>query len=225
MKAVFVGSGTQTVMTTRELLHRGVEVIIIERDKARIDELAEELDCGFLHGDGSRPSLLREADPQEDDVLFCLTDSDQTNILAALVGRSVGYRQVVPRIQDPAFEHICIELGLDDTVFPARTVGRLLAGMLGGGDNIELSTFIKGDARVFAFVVSEQDAVAAEELRLPPDTRILCLYRNDEFVPVDPDTRLKADDEVVLITHVERLDELHERWSSTGRSGRHRRSG
>jgi trk system potassium uptake protein TrkA len=102
-------------------------VVIIEQDKERIDALTEEIDCGFLHGDGSKPAILREADPEGTQVLFALTGNDQANILASLVGRSLGFKRVVTKIEDPELEHICKELGLEDVIVPSRTIGRFLA--------------------------------------------------------------------------------------------------
>ena len=46
------------------LLKRGHEVIIIDRDKELLEELGEELDCGYLHGDGSKPAILRAPNPE-----------------------------------------------------------------------------------------------------------------------------------------------------------------
>ena len=69
MRAVFVGAGSLAVMTAHLLLKRGHEVIMIERNKDRIDALSHEIDCGFLHGDGSKPAMLREADPGNTDIL------------------------------------------------------------------------------------------------------------------------------------------------------------
>ena len=153
MRAVFIGTSGITLMAARILLRRGHEVVIIERDRERIEALAGELDCGYIHGDGSKPALLREADPDGTDFLFCLTGNDQSNIIASLVGRSLGYRRVVTRVEDPEFEHICLELGLEDTIVPARTIGRYLADMFAGHDMLELSAMLKDEARVFAFVV------------------------------------------------------------------------
>lgn len=220
MKAVFVGTETLAVMAAHEMLRRGHEVVMIERNKERIDGLAEELGCGFLHGDGTRPAVLREASPGDEDFLFCLTESDQTNIIASLVGRSIGFTNVVTRIQDPSFEHICLELGLNDTIIPAQTIGRYLADMLEGSDLLELSAMIKAEARVFSFVVGTEDAVPISDLQLPADTRVMCLYRDEHFVLPADDTTLHKGDEVVLITHSQQLQALHERWSKTGRSSR-----
>ncbi|NIR59617.1 MAG: TrkA family potassium uptake protein [Gammaproteobacteria bacterium] len=212
MRAVFVGGGSLAVMTARLLLERGHEVVIIERDKERITALSEDLDCGFLHGDGSKPAILEEADPGRTDLLFCLSGNDQANILASLVGRSLGFERVVTKIEDPAFEHICIELGLEDTIIPGRTIGRYLADMLEGQDPLELSAMIKAGARVFSFVAREEDAVPIEALDLPGRARVICLYRDERFLYADAETKLKPGDEVVVLADRKALPALHDRW-------------
>lgn len=212
MRAVFVGAGSITVMAARIMLKRGHEVVIIERDRERIDALGETLDCGFLHGDGSTPALLREADPEHSDCLFCLTGQDQTNILASLVGRSLGYARVVTKIEDPQFEHICIELGLEDTIDPALTIGRYLADMLQGRDLLELSAMVKDEARVFSFIAGDDDAMEVGALGLPDESRVICLYRDGKFRLPEPDDRLQRGDEVIVLTHSRNLAKLQQRW-------------
>ena len=212
MRAVFIGASSLAVMTARFLLKRGHEVVIVERDKERIDALMEEMDCGFVNGDGSKPAILRETDPEATDVLFCLTNHDQANIIASLVGRSQGFARVVTKIDDPEFEHICIELGLADTIIPARTIGRYLADLFEGQDPLELSTMIRDEARALSFVAREQDAVPIKELGLADDSRIVCIYRENKLIMPEGDTKLEAGDEVIIITHRKHLQELKDRW-------------
>jgi trk system potassium uptake protein TrkA len=214
MRAIFVGASTTTVATARMLLKRNHEVVIIEQDKDRIDALAEELDCGFIHGDGGKPAILREVNPERADVLYCLTDNDQANILASLVGRSLGFKRVVTKIQDPEFVHVCIELGLRDTIIPSLTIARHLGEMFEGHDPLEISAKIRGDARIFSFVVHDKDPRRLSELELPKKSRVVCLYRGDEWLLPDEDTRLAPDDEVVIITAAPNLERLTERWSN-----------
>ena len=145
MRMVFVGASPLAEDTARLLVERGNEVVMIDADRSKIDDLAEELDCSFLHGDGSRPHILREVDPQHTDLLFCLTDSDQNNIIAALVGRNLGFTRVVTQIHGSDYEAICLELGLENTIIPSRTIARYLADMAAGVDILELSTVIKGE--------------------------------------------------------------------------------
>ena len=225
MRAVFIGAGVLAATTGELLLGRGHEVVFIEQDKGRIDALAEAMDAGFLHGDGSKPAILREADPERTDFLFCLTGNDQSNILASLVGRSLGFRRVVTKIEDAEFEHICLELGLEDTIVPAATIGRYLADMFRGQDVLELSATIKGEARVFSFVAGEDDAVAVAELGLPEESRVMFFYRENRFHLAAPDSNLKPGDEVVVITHSRNLADLEERWADARKVRRRPRVG
>lgn len=212
MRAVIVGASALGVMTVKMLLERGHEAVMIERDKARIDALADELDCGFLHGDGSTPAVLREADPKATDALFCLTGDDQSNILASLAGRSVGYERVVTKIENPEFEHLCMELGLEDLIIPSRAVGRYLADMFEGKDHMEMLATVKGDARIFSFVADKEDEKRIDELDLPDKSRVMFLYRNDKLILPEREDRLRKEDEVVLVSHQDDLEALEQRW-------------
>ncbi|WP_295886129.1 TrkA family potassium uptake protein [uncultured Thiohalocapsa sp.] len=215
MRTAFIGSNSLTVTTAELLLADGHEVIIVERDRNRIDELSERLDAGFVHGDGTSPTVLRDVEPENTDVLFCLLESDQSNILAALIGRSLGFERVVPRINDRQFQHITDELGLDDTVLPNQAVASHLRDLLGGEKSLELSSVIRDDAAVFSVVAGEDEAGPLEELDLPERTRIVCLYRSERFRLPENTRRIKADDEIILICAREQLDELHRRWGDT----------
>ncbi len=215
MRVVFVGAGQLSIMTAKALISRGNEVVIIEKDKTKIEELSEELDCGFLNGDGSKPAILKEAGPESTDVLFCLTNNDQVNVIASLVGRSLGFSRVVTKIEDPELEHICTELGLTDTIIPTRTISRFLADMAAGQDVFELSTMIRGEARIFSFVAREEhESQSLSELKLPDTARVICLYRDGKFLIADGDKNLRKGDEVVLLTRSENLKELRERFSA-----------
>ncbi|WP_299199367.1 TrkA family potassium uptake protein [uncultured Amphritea sp.] len=214
MKAIFVGASSTAIMTAQFLLKRNHDVIIIERDKDKIDEICNDLDCGFLHGDGSKPSLLRETNPEDTDVLYCLTGHDQTNIIASLVGRSLGFDKVVTKIQDPSYEHICIELGLEATITPSRTIGRHLADMFEGRDLFELSTMFRYDASPFSFVAQEKDVGEVSGLALPKDSRIMCIYRNEKLIIPQEDQLIEEEDEVIIITHRKNLETLRKQLST-----------
>jgi len=212
MRAVIVGAGAIAIIATELLLKRGHEVTIVESSKDRIRELSNELDCGFLLGDGSKPSLLREADPKNTNVLFCLTGNDHVNIIAGLVGQSLGFGRVVVKIEDLQFEHICLELGLKDMIIPARMTGRYLADMFEGQDLLELTAMIKDEARVFSFVLPSDKSPLVEDLHFPPETHIICIYRKNKFMLIDNHAKLQLNDEIVVITHRKNLEELNARW-------------
>ncbi len=220
MRAVFVGASTATVATAQLLLRRGHEVVVIEKSRERIEALNGTLDCGFLHGDGGKPAILREADAEHTDVLYCLTSDDQANILASLVGRSLGFRRVITKVEDPELVHMCVELGLEDVIIPSHTIARHLGEMFEGHDPLEISACIRGDARIFSFVATEADAGPLERLELPEQTRVICLYRGEKWLLPEEGLALEADDEVILVTSASKLEALAQRWAPVRESSR-----
>lgn len=213
MRCVFVGAGELSVETARLLLDRDEEVVIIEASREKIDALSESLDCSFLQGDGSKPHRLEEVNPEKTDFLFCLTDNDQHNIIAALVGRSLGFDHVVVQIHDSEYLPICRELGLENTIVPAKTISRYLADMVAGVDILELSSFVKGEARFMLFEITDRLRGKVGDLELPETARVVCRYRDDEFALVDEATTLKKGDEVLILTHSDNLVELTEKFT------------
>ena len=212
MRIVFSGASPLTVITAKQLIKQGHEVVIIETNKEKIDQISEELDCSFLHGDSARPAILSQVDPKNSDILFCLTNSDQINIITSLLGRSMGFKRVVTSIEDMDLEVLCRELGLQDTIIPVWTMSRHLDNMVRGLDNINLSALLKEDARFFTFTAGVEDAVNVRELGLPKDARVIFYYRDNQFHFAEDDTELHKGDEIIVLTHSKNIPGLNERW-------------
>ena len=212
MRIIFSGANALTVMTAKTLIKQGHEVIIIEVDKEKIDQISDELDCSFLHGDSAKPAILSQVDPKNSDILFCLTNSDQVNILTSLLGRSMGFKRVITSIKDTDLLQLCRELGLEDTIIPVWALSRYLDNMVRGLDHINLSTLLKEDARFFTFTAGEDDATCVSELGLPKDAKVIFYYRDNKFHFADDDTKLHKGDEIVILTHSKNLPDFNERW-------------
>lgn len=212
MRVAIVGASRVGVATARMLIAHNHDVIIVETDRQRIEDLSEDLDCAFLHGDGSRPRVLREVGPEETKFLMCLTDNDQDNILSSLVGRSLGFETVITKISDPEFEPICVELGLENTISADQITARTLADSVEGRGAVDLSTVLRGDTRFFVFVADEDDAGPAEDLELPSDTKVLYAYREGDLIVPDAKFEVRKGDNIVLITRSEHIGALSERW-------------
>lgn len=213
MNVAIIGASALGLAVTSVLLARKLNVVIVEQDKAKIDDVSEYLDCGFLHGDGSRPAILKELGPEKIDVLLCLTDDDQANLLSALVGRSLGFGRVIPKIRDVELETVCAELGLNDTIIPDRTIADHLADIVEGGSNMDLSATIKGDARLLSFRVQEDGPSSVDDLDLPDKTAVVCVFREEDFLCPEAGMSLEPGDTVTLITDAANLSDLRDKWA------------
>ena len=214
MRIVILGAGEIAVRAAEQLIERNCEVILVEKDRTRIEDLEEGLDCGFLHGDGTSPNILEEANPSGSDILMCLTDSDQANIIASLIGRSLGFDKVVTRIEDPEFESICRELKLENVVIPSRTTGLHLADLAQDKGSSEFSGVLKDEARLFGFTAEKNDCRKVSEMKLPEKSKVICCFRDGSFLLLDPEDAIREGDEVIVLTHSDHYDELEDRWLS-----------
>ncbi|HEX9648340.1 MAG TPA: NAD-binding protein [Alphaproteobacteria bacterium] len=219
MRAVIIGAGNLGAAVAAGLAERGQDVIMVESDNQRIAALTGTLDCAFIHGDGSRPSILGETGPAKSDVLLCLTGNDQVNIIATLVGRSLGFARIITKIEDPEYEHLCVELAFTDVIIPDRHVARTLADLVSGTLAEDYSTFFKGAARLFSFAARAEDAGEVEALELPADSRVICLYRDDRLVIAKPGAAIRAGDQVVVLATDAALAKLRDRFAAEGGRG------
>ncbi len=212
MRIVFSGAHRTAIKAAEKLIEQGHEIILIEINKEKIDNLSDELDCSFIHGDAGKPVILSEAAPEKCDFLFCLTDNDQANIITSLLARSMGFKKIITCIQDEDLLPLCDELGLVDIIVPDRTMSQYLTNAVRGLDSVELSTLLRGDARFFSFIAQKEEEGGLNDLDLPDKTKVMYYYRDDDFFFTDEDTLLQKGDEVVILTSSEHLADLSERW-------------
>jgi trk/ktr system potassium uptake protein len=214
MRVVLIGASALALHTAEGLIENGHQVLIVEKDKARIDELSTRLDCAFLHGDGSLPDLLREADPSHSDALMCLTNHDQTNIIAGLVARNLGYKRVVTVIEDEDFESLCEELGLTETFIPLRNISHQLVELTEEPTAAPaLDTLFKHDAALRGLSLNA-DELTLEELKLPEGCRLVGFYREQALLFPDEQTRFQGGDELLILAREDALKALDKRLAT-----------
>jgi trk system potassium uptake protein TrkA len=214
MRIVIVGASSVGQATARKLIGHGDSVILIDKDREKLDAMSETMDCGLLAGDGTDPDVLRDAITSEQDILLAMTPVDQDNILACLLGHSLGCERVIPRIGNPQLFALCDELGLDERIAPEEEVSvRVVGRLFGEGDGA--SNELAWPARVFTFVVrDEADGKRVADLDLDSGTRAICVYRDDIVLLASDDQTVMKGDRVAVVTSSDGLAELSERFGA-----------
>ncbi len=131
------------------------DVRIVERDAARGEMLAARLKCTLvLNGDGTDLEFLESENVGRTDVLVCVIDNDERNLLASLLGRQLGVPKIVTRVSRPTnlrlFERVGIDVALSAR---AAAVASILHQITGGTSSL-LAVVEHGEARVLEIIVS-----------------------------------------------------------------------
>lgn len=219
MRVVIVGASVLGEAAARKLIDGGHDVVMVDRDRGRLEELAESHDCGVIHGDGTLPSVLREAGGEDFDALLALTRSDEVNILCAMVGRAVGYACVVPKIVQPELRPICDELELADMITPHETVAAdlldRLEGRRGGGAR---EPHLSGELRLVSHLVSGALAgLRADELDFGRSARLVAVERGEETVIPRDDAVFEEADTLVFVVRREEVEAVNDRLKEEDR--------
>lgn len=214
MRVVIAGASALGRATARQLIEAGHEVVVIDRDRERLEKLSESHDCGLIEGDVTLPTILREAGGESPDAIFALTNSDEDNILCAVVARSIGFEKVVPQIIKPELCAICDELQLSDMITPHETVAASLLDRLEDRDATAHEAHLTGDLRLMSYeVAGALGGSALDDLPLGEDARAVALRRGDADSLPEGSTTLQNGDKLILIARRDASEALMERLS------------
>ncbi|ABN70314.1 TrkA-N domain protein [Staphylothermus marinus F1] len=210
MKIVIAGGGETGAELAEALIKEEHDVVLIEADEKRAEELAEKLDCLVIKGNAAHPSVLEEAGIKDTDVIVALTGNDRDNIIISLIAKSIGVKKIIVKIQDPIYNDLLIHMGINDIINPGRLVVVQALSMLKGFNILNISTIVRSNIRlVIAKIPPEYDGKKINELPIDTENaRILILYRGREaYFPKD-DLVVKSDDSILLAVKANYYDEI-----------------
>jgi trk system potassium uptake protein TrkA len=197
--------------TARTLRDEGHEVVVIDRDREKIERARDE---GFLviEGDGADERVLDQAGLDETDAIAGLTSDINTNFSACVVGEAHGCRTVLRVNED--FSGDLYEKYTDDVnevIYPERLGAAGAKTALLGGDFNVIADITK-DLSVASVVIPEGSPVIGTrviEVDLPGEARIYAHGRADESMTIPlPQTTVEAGDSVAVMANPEQIPEI-----------------
>jgi len=213
---VIIGGGNVGAYVARELEKvAGVRVRIIEKNKKVAENTADHLKrTVVLNGDALNAAIQEEAGVRDAQTVLCLTDDDKTNILAAIMAKSIGAGQVFSLINDVSFLDIKFSLDIDMIIDPRSTTVSSILRHVRKGRIIDVFAIEAGAAEVMEGEVLDTSPLAGKTLReasIPDGIAIGAIYRDGKVLKPDPDLAIKSRDRIVLLAekqalkHVEQL--------------------
>ncbi len=211
MRMVIIGGGGLAAHCAAALAERDHEVVIIEKDQDKIDLLSEEIDCGFILGDGAKPKFLEEASPDNTDALICLSDSDTDNLLAAQVAATMGFKKVIVRVEDDELEPVCHNLQLEGVVFTNKQLTREFINMSESLDGMRMSAHLDSKLQFVEIALGDNSPKTLADVDLPEHCNLVTVSGKDGTSLPAMVKSLTAGDRLLFVTTHEHLPELRQR--------------
>jgi len=103
MRALIAGAGNAGRRLAERLCDENHEVVIVDENPRRLDEVAAALDLLTVCGNAASPEVLAEAQLSKATLFAAVTDHDEVNILAALIAHEQGVPNTVARVSNSAY--------------------------------------------------------------------------------------------------------------------------
>ncbi len=117
MYVIVIGGGKVGYYLARDLLDRGEEVTLIEKDGSRSEWLEGQLGSIVMRGDGDEMGFLATTGIERADAVLAVTGDDEDHLVALqLAKKRFNVPRTVARVNNPANVEIFKALGVDEAV-------------------------------------------------------------------------------------------------------------
>jgi len=224
MYIIVVGGGKVGYYLAKELVESGHEVLIIEKDSAKCEQIAEELGDIVLCGDGCEAATMEMAGFGRADMVIAVTGDDEDNLAVCQIAKAkFDVPRTVARINNPKNEEVFKRLGIDTTVSSTSVILAHIEQELPAHPLIPLLTIKGGGLEIVEVKVPPSSAVVGKKMKelLLPQQSLVTLIIDEDGVPRVPnaETVIRAGDEVVVVTRRENEDALRAVLTSPASSG------
>ena len=103
MNIIIVGCGKVGCTLAEQLCNEEHQVVVIDTNSDKIQQLSEDLDLLGITGNGSSIRVLSEAGLKEADILIAVTGSDELNLLCCLIAKKVSSCHTIARVRNPIY--------------------------------------------------------------------------------------------------------------------------
>ncbi|HEX4024719.1 MAG TPA: Trk system potassium transporter TrkA [Steroidobacteraceae bacterium] len=217
-RLVIAGGGNIGFRLARAL-EKSNQVKLIERDARRARRISEILENTIvLNGDAADEELLVEENIDSADVFAALTNSEEANVLSAMLAKRLGATRVMALINRPSYGELMEHRAIDIVISPQTiTIGALLAHVR-RGDVVRVHSLRRGAAEAIEAVVHGSQGRSAlvgkrlEQVALPQGASIVAVVRGDRVIMAHHDTSIEPEDHLIIFLsdrrHIEAVERL-----------------
>jgi len=198
MFIIVVGGGKIGYYLVQSLVHAAHEVVVIEKNTAKVERIMADSGAVAIAGDGCDSGILEQAGAGRADVLVADTGDDEDNLIICQVAKlRFHVPHTIARVNNPKNEMIFRRLGIDATVSSTDLVLSVIEQEVAHKGIMPIISFRKNGMEIVETVLSRRSPIAGKslsEVQFPNQCKIIAVLRGDELLVPDGQTKLEAQD-------------------------------
>ena len=217
MKIIILGGGSIGGSVAKELSSEENDVVVIDNNNENLEPIEGVEGIQTIHGNGSSPRTLAKAGLDESSLLLCLTDSEEINLLASLIGKQkFNAGRIVCRLKGSDYTKIAKEITpfVDFFINPEDLITEEIKNLLHHPGALEILDFAEGKVKLVSVYAKQSGVLVGRQIKelkddLPEyETRIPAIYRGDELIIPTGDTTINEGDEVYFIADEKHIEDV-----------------
>ncbi|MFY0607877.1 MAG: Trk system potassium transporter TrkA [Cyclobacteriaceae bacterium] len=166
IKNIMILGGSKVGINTAKQLSKKYKIKLIEQDKEKCFELADELpDTMIINGDGRDIDLLKEEGIDHMDAVIAVTGNSETNIISCLMAKNNGVAKTIAAVENIDYIHLSQNIGVDTLINKKLIAANFIFRYIRKGEVINLTSIHGVDAEILEFEVQEGSKILEQELR------------------------------------------------------------
>jgi trk system potassium uptake protein TrkA len=203
IKNVMILGGSQIgFKTARSLSEKGLNVKLLEEDKERAFDIADELpNILVLHSDGKKVDLLEEENISEMDAFIAVGANSETNIMSCLVAKSKGVKKTVALVENMDYFELSHSIGIETLVNKKLLAANNIFRYIRKGEVVAMTKLSNMNAELLEFEVKPTSAICNKVIKnvdFPRSAIIGGVIRDGLGVIALGDFKIQAGDRVVV---------------------------
>ncbi|MBO4558224.1 MAG: Trk system potassium transporter TrkA [Bacteroidales bacterium] len=211
-EVVILGGGPMGEMLAAKLEKTVPNIKIIEKDRARCEELSRLLEkTMIINGDWRNTDWLYEEEIQRCDVFAAVTDDTESNIMTCAAAKKMGVPKTIAEVENIEYIKLAEGMGVDAVINKKiLSASRIFRFTL--TDKIRSIKYLsESDAVALEYIVHPGSPVTKgkiKDLPIPADAIIGGVFRGNESFIAYGDTQISPYDHVVVFTLPSSLKEI-----------------
>ncbi|MBA10071.1 MAG: Trk system potassium transporter TrkA [Flavobacteriaceae bacterium] len=199
---MILGGGRIGYKTTQGLSDNKFNIKLIEKDKIKAFELADDLPNALvLHGDGRNVELLEEENIQDMDAFISVTGNSETNIMSCLVAKSKGVKKTVALVENIDYFELSHSIGIDTIINKKLLAANSIFRYIRKGEVVAMTRLNSMNAELLEFIVKPTSKICNQlikNLNFPKSAIIGGIIRNGDGIIALGDFKISSGDRIVV---------------------------
>ncbi len=208
-RVVVAGASREALFLAQILEEHRVECTILEIDRRRALATAEKLGRSLvLHGDATDLELLELEGVGDSDGFVAYTGSDERNILACLLAKSLGNRKTISLLDRARYIPLVNRVGVDAAVSPRLSAVSAILRYVRRGTVLAVASLKGTRAEGIEFDVTERFPYAGaplSEVRFPEGMLVGAIIRGRRVIIPRGTDSIRIGDRVIVFALPESL--------------------